>query len=230
MPAFADSVLQNVTTATGDITLGSPVAGYVGVASRYSANAEDIFLLEQVDANLNPNGDWILFRGTYVHATGIVQRSSLLQGSVALNFDFSAGNKLLSIVPDPTVQELPIYTKAALPTPASSRRALAWCTNWQTGVAGVVAWNGTAWEFISPIYSGWLGLQLDAGDTYWINSSAAPVALYAPSVFVLHNTLPVPRGYSISSDGQKITFSDASGGSNPNWWQSGVTEVMGRLL
>lgn len=174
MPAFADSVLQNVTTSTGDITLGSPVAGYVGVASRYSANAEDIFLLEQVDVNLNPNGEWILFRGTYIQSTGVVQRTALIRGSVALNFDFSSGTKLLSIVPDPRIAQLPVYNYADLPTPASGQYGRVYCPDFLTsGLGGEVTWNGSAWKLANPIL-------LPKSATYTSGASFAITLDYTP--------------------------------------------------
>jgi hypothetical protein len=87
--------------------------------------------------------------------------------------------------------------------------ALARCSNWfgsSPDLPALVEWSGTEWTAQTVRWSAWLILVLDSGTTYWIGSSSTPTALIPNSVLVVDRQAIATSGYTVASNGQKITF------------------------
>ncbi len=104
-----DSVLETTTsTGTGNIALAGAVAGFVTVSARLADGQSDIFLIEAVDSNLNPTGDWEICRATYRASGNQLTGRSVIRSSNSNNLvNFSAGTKTVTIVQDPRALRLP---------------------------------------------------------------------------------------------------------------------------
>lgn len=145
-----DSVLQLTTsTGTGTLTLGAVVNGFVAVSARLADQEFDTFLIEEVDANLNPTGAWEICTARYNASGNTISNRTAIRSSNGNNLvNFAAGDKTVTIIEDPRAVRVPTYTVATLPTLPSTVRAIANCSDaaWSEGVGCLVRWDGTQWR------------------------------------------------------------------------------------
>ena len=99
MMVIEDRVMETTTTTgTGDITLAGAVSGFRSFSSVCATGDVCHYLIEAVNANGSPTGDWETGYGTYSAANTLtrtlVYRSSNSNAAVS----FAAGTKRVSIV------------------------------------------------------------------------------------------------------------------------------------
>lgn len=144
-----DSVLETTTsTGTGSIALAGAVTGFVTVGGRLSDGQRAVFLIEAVDANLNPTGAWEICEATYTASGNQLTSRTAIRSSDSNNLvNFAAGTKTVALVEDPRSVQLPTFTVSTLPILPSNYRAIAHCSDmvWSGGIGGLARWNGKRW-------------------------------------------------------------------------------------
>lgn len=144
-----DSVFETTTsTGTGNIALAGAVIGYVAASARLTNGQRAVFLIEAVDANFNPTGDWEICEATYTSSGNQLTSRTAIRSSNSNNLvNFGAGTKTVALVEDPRSVQLPTFTVSTLPTLPSNYRAIAHCSDvaWSGGIGGLVRWNGQRW-------------------------------------------------------------------------------------
>lgn len=100
MAHLLDDRVQETSTSTGTgaFTLAGAVTGFRTFASQLAVNDTTYYLIEAVDANGVPTGEWETGIGTY-SATNTLTRTTVLESSNAnTTVTFSAGTKRVAMV------------------------------------------------------------------------------------------------------------------------------------
>lgn len=93
MSTYADRVLEtSTTTGTGSITLAGAVTGFRTFNTGLGLNIITDYVIEGVDANNVPTGDWETGLG-YLSSSTVLVRQTPKAGSAAVPVSFSAGTK-----------------------------------------------------------------------------------------------------------------------------------------
>lgn len=96
--AFKDRILvTTTTTGTGTLTQGSAVTGFQAPASGDNGKTF-VVLIEAVDANGLPTGQWEICQSVYTHSGTTWSRGTLQSSSTGSRVDFSAGTKRISVI------------------------------------------------------------------------------------------------------------------------------------
>lgn len=95
MPKIEDRVLETTTTTgTGALTLAGAVAGFRTFTSRFADQDSVFYVVEAVDANGTPTGDWEVGRGTFTASGTTISRDVVDASSNAdALVSFTAGTK-----------------------------------------------------------------------------------------------------------------------------------------
>lgn len=102
MSTYADRVLEtSTTTGTGAITLAGAVAGFRTFNTGLGLNILTDYVIEAVDANNVPTGEWETGLGYLSNSTTLV-RQVPKQGSAAVPVSFTASTKRVFISPNQT--------------------------------------------------------------------------------------------------------------------------------
>lgn len=93
-----DRVLETSTsTGTGDFTLGGALLGYAAFSSVCAVNDVCYYMIEAIDANGAPTGDWETGLGTYSAANTLTRTAVTDSSNSGSAVSFSAGNKRVSM-------------------------------------------------------------------------------------------------------------------------------------
>lgn len=82
------------TTGTGDFSLAGAETGFVTFNTAYGTQRMVNYVIEAVDANKNPTGDWESGEG-YLSASTTLVRRFPREGSGSLPINFAAGTKMV---------------------------------------------------------------------------------------------------------------------------------------
>lgn len=96
---LSDRILEtSSTTGTGSFTLAGAVTGFRAFSSVCSVSDTFYYLIELVDANGNPSGDWEEGLGTYSGANTLARTTVLASSNANAAVNFASGTKRCSIV------------------------------------------------------------------------------------------------------------------------------------
>jgi hypothetical protein len=157
MAVFYDRIAETSTsTGTGDFTLAGAITGYDTFDSAFLIGDALYYLIEAVDTNGSPTGDWEVGLGTY-SATNTLTRVDAFRsaGGGGGAITFASGTKRVHVV-----------------APA---RALSWRGAWVTKSA-----NQTAANYTSATAIAW-DSSVHGTTTFW--SSGANTRLTVPSTW-----------------------------------------------
>ena len=100
MSTYADRVVEtSTTTGTGSITLAGAVTGFRTFNTGLGLNILTDYVIEGVDANNIPTGEWETGLG-YLSGSTTLVRQIPKAGSAATPVSFSAGTKRVFISPN----------------------------------------------------------------------------------------------------------------------------------
>lgn len=92
--AFADRIKEtSTTTGTGDFTLAGAVTGYVSFNTAFSTTHQFTYVIEAVDANGTPTGDWEVGDGHLSGSTTLVRDRVIASSNANAAVNFAAGSK-----------------------------------------------------------------------------------------------------------------------------------------
>lgn len=149
-PLFERVMETSTTTGTGTLTLAGAVTGYQSFAVVGDGNT-CTFVIEAVDANGFPSGDWERVTGTYTSAGTTLSRTTVVSSSNAgAAVNFGAGTKRVFIAPSPTDDSL---VSTLTETAESSAFTAAWgnyyvCSGTTYTITGTTA-SGNAGKVIA---------------------------------------------------------------------------------
>lgn len=89
----------STSTGTGDFTLSGAVTGHKTLASRCSVNDTVDYVIEAVDVNGSPSGDWEVGIGTYSAANTLTRTTVEESSNSDALVSFAAGSKKVFIAP-----------------------------------------------------------------------------------------------------------------------------------
>lgn len=92
----------STSTGTGDFTLGGAATAHKTLASRCSVGDTVDYVIEAVDANGSPSGDWEAGIGTYSAANTLTRTTVKESSNSDALVSFAAGNKKVFIAPSAT--------------------------------------------------------------------------------------------------------------------------------
>jgi hypothetical protein len=95
MSTYKDRVREtSTTTGTSDLTTAGAVTGFITFNTAFGTNVLFDYMIEAVDANNIPTGDWEVGRG-YLSAATTLVRTVPRAGSAAVPVNFAAGTKII---------------------------------------------------------------------------------------------------------------------------------------
>jgi hypothetical protein len=94
----ADRIQESSTsTGTGDFTLAGAGTGFRAFSAVCSTGDTLYYLIEALDANGNPSGDWEVGLGTYSAANTLTRTTPAASSNANAAVDFAAGTKRVSL-------------------------------------------------------------------------------------------------------------------------------------
>ncbi len=185
---FYDRVKESTTTTgTGTLTLSGAVTGYQTFA--VVGNSKTCFyVIEAVDNDGRPTGDWEVGRGTYTAAGTTLSRQFILASSNSNNaVNLSAGTKHVFLTFPAQLCSHPAYLLNGRLTTASScpvhyPSKILTPSSTDTGADTVTFGENHGWTTGTMVIPNATGGGLTAGTTYWITRQSATEVSFATTL------------------------------------------------
>lgn len=176
---WEDRVVETTTTTgTGALTLAGAVTGHQAFSSVCSTGSTCYYVIEGIDANGAPSGEWETGLGTYSGVNTLTRTTVISSSNAGSAVTLSAGTKRVALAPNASISQR--YEAALTPPSAAS------FTLQNAGTASIT--------------DGRYGVILDApstgGDIRFVKSNTAPGSSFTMTTRLASHQMLIGSGYA----------------------------------